>query len=191
MKGPVLPRCEEWCMTIEGAASVSQRTLPRIIPCLLLQGRSLVKTVRFKDAKYIGDPLNAVRILNEKEVAELVFLDIAASLNEREPDYDLVGEIASQCFMPFAYGGGMSDITSARRVLLKVAEKVVVNTAALHRDNLVIEHVAAEFGSQSMVVSINIKRDLLGRYRVYDASRRKLTALSPADHARSVIARGA
>jgi cyclase len=163
--------------------------VPRIIPCLLLQQSRLVKTVKFKEPKYIGDPLNAVRIFNEKEVDELVFLDITASREGRSPEFGLIREIASECFMPFAYGGGIRAVDQVRQILMSGAEKVVLNTAAIESPN-VIEQASAEFGSQSIVVSINIKRTMFGGYRVYNNCDQKMTSLDPVKHACDVVKRG-
>src|SRR5690348_2171643 len=111
--------------------------VPRVIPLLLIQRGRLVKTMRFKDPKYVGDPLNAVRIFNEKEVDELIFLDIAASAEKRDPDFDLVRKIGAECFMPFAYGGGVHTLEQARRILGSGAEKIVFSSAAIETPDLI------------------------------------------------------
>lgn len=100
----------------------------RVIPCLLLKNGGLVKTRKFKNPTYVGDPINAVRIFNEKEVDELVFLDISATAAGREPDYELLGDIASEAFMPFAYGGGISTLEHAKKLFKLGVEKVILNT---------------------------------------------------------------
>jgi imidazole glycerol-phosphate synthase subunit HisF len=179
-------RHEPWA----GAALDPAPPLPRIIPCLLLEDRRLVKTVRFKDPKYIGDPFNAVRILNEKEVDELVFLDIASRRTGRPPDIDLVRRIASECFMPLAYGGGVCTLDQVRAILGCGAEKVVINTAALETPAL-IEQAAGEFGSQSVVISIEVKRTLFGVPRVTNGRLHKMLSLDPAGHAKAMVLRGA
>src|SRR5690606_16585568 len=99
----------------------------RVIPCLLLQDRGLVKTIRFKNHKYVGDAINAVKIFNEKEVDELIFLDITASRQKRGPNLSLISELASECFMPFAYGGGITTLEEIRNILRMGVEKVVLN----------------------------------------------------------------
>lgn len=167
-----------------------EKSLPRVIPCLLIDNQRLVKTVGFKDPKYVGDPLNAVRILNEKQVDELVFLDIGARRKGLEPDFGLIESIARECFMPFAYGGGIRSLQHIRRLLSMGAEKVVLNTAALQTPGLVRE-AAAEFGSQSVVVSIDVGRNWLGAARVLDGAQGKLTARDPLAHAREMAAQGA
>ena len=106
-------------------------TRARVIPCLLLRGHGLVKTRKFKDPVYVGDPVNAVRIFSEKEVDELVILDIDASREGREPNYEIIAEIAGECFMPVAYGGGIKTLAQARRLIRCGIEKVVINTATL------------------------------------------------------------
>lgn len=145
----------------------------RVIPALLLREGGLVKTHRFGKHKYIGDPINAIRIFNEKEVDELMLLDIDASRQRREPDYDLIESVAAECFMPFGYGGGISSVEQARRLFSLGVEKVVLQTAALANPGIVSE-IAQRFGSQSVVVSLDIKRDWLGCYRLWSSSRRKL-----------------
>jgi cyclase len=172
------------------APSNARRNLPRVIPCLLLEEGRLVKTQRFKDAKYIGDPLNAVRIFNEKEVDELVFLDISASKKQHPPNFQLIREISAECFMPFAYGGGIRALGEIREILLGGAEKVVLDSILFEKPDL-ISQAAAEFGSQSIVAAIDVKRDLFGRYRVYNAGRGKLTSKDPVDHAVEMVKRGA
>ena len=128
---------------------------PRIIPCLLLDQGALVKTVRFQAPAYIGDPRNAILIFNEKEVDELVFLDIRATAENREPDYPLIERLAAECFMPIAYGGGIRTIEHMRRIFRLGVEKVVVNTAFLETPGL-LAAAAAEFGAQSLVASIDV-----------------------------------
>ncbi|MEQ1657152.1 MAG: AglZ/HisF2 family acetamidino modification protein [Hylemonella sp.] len=140
-------------------------TRVRVIPCLLLRGHGLVKTRKFKDPVYLGDPVNAVRIFNEKEVDELVLLDIDASKDGREPDYEYVAEIAGECFMPIAYGGGIRTLDQVRRLIRCGVEKVVINTAATESFS-VIREAADVFGSQAVVGAIDVRKSLLGGYRV-------------------------
>lgn len=163
---------------------------PRVIPCLLLKNRGLVKTVRFTNPTYVGDPLNAVRIFNEKEVDELVFLDIEASRENRSPDLEMIKDIASECFMPFAYGGGIRTLEEIKKIFALGAEKVVVNTSALN-DLSLISSAAEVHGSQSIVVGIDVKKTFLKGYRVYDGSIKGLTSHHPVDYARAVEAAGA
>lgn len=140
-------------------------TRVRVIPCLLLRKYGLVKTRKFKDAVYLGDPVNAVRIFNEKEVDELVILDIDASREGREPDYEAIAEIAGECFMPVAYGGGVRTLAQARRLIRSGVEKVVINTAAIESYDVIRETVQV-FGRQAVVGAIDVKKTLLGGYRV-------------------------
>lgn len=162
----------------------------RVIPCLLLRHGGLVKTRRFKEPKYVGDPLNAVRIFNEKEVDELTFLDITATIEGRGPAFDIIQGIASECFMPFAYGGGISTIEQIREILALGVEKVVINTAAIRNPSLIRE-AASVFGSQSIVVSIDVRRKLLGRYTVCSEGGRKDEGIDPVLHAQRMQEYGA
>jgi len=138
----------------------------RVIPCLLIQNRGLVKTVKFKNPKYVGDPVNAIRIFNEKEVDELVVLDIDASKENREPDYELIAEIAGECFMPICYGGGIRTLEHARKIFALGIEKIAINAAALS-DLSLLKQIADQFGSQSVVCSVDCKKSFLGKYSVY------------------------
>lgn len=139
---------------------------PRVIPVLLLQNEGLVKTTKFKDAKYIGDPINAIRIFNEKEVDELIFLDILVSRGKKSIDYDLISNIASECFMPLCYGGGINDIDSIRRILRLGVEKICINSYAFENPNFVKEAVLL-FGSSTIVISIDVKKNFFGKYEVW------------------------
>lgn len=147
----------------------------RLIPALLLRNGGLVKTTRFKDPRYIGDPINVIRIFNEKEVDELMVLDISASMENREPDYQLIEHIAGECFMPLTYGGGVTSIEQAQRIYASGVEKICIQTAALDNPKFVCE-LADRFGSQSVMVSLDIKRDWLGRARVFASAQNKLLA---------------
>ncbi len=145
----------------------------RIIPALLLKNSGLVKTQKFKDPKYIGDPINAIRIFNEKEVDELMILDITASKERRGPNYVLIGEFAGECFMPLAYGGGVTTVEQASRIFELGVEKICLQTAALENTNLVSE-LANRFGSQSVMVSIDVKRNWRGKPQLYGAADGKI-----------------
>ncbi len=163
---------------------------PRIIPALLLRDRGLVKTVKFKAPVYIGDPVNAVRIFNDKEVDELVILDIDASRDGRGPDYELIAEIAGECFMPLGYGGGVTTLEQVRGVIRSGVEKVIINTAAGQSTRLISE-AAAVFGSQAIVAGIDVRKKLLGGYRVYTRSGAVELKASLNEHVRAVAAAGA
>lgn len=154
----------------------------RVIPCLLLKDRGLVKTVKFKDPKYIGDPINTVRIFNDKEVDEIVLLDITATIKKSKPNLRLIYEIASECFMPLAYGGGINQIEDIKQILSVGVEKVIINSFAFENPNFVRE-AADRFGSQSIVVSIDVKKNFFGRYEVYTHGGRRGTKQNPIDFA--------
>ncbi len=141
--------------------------LTRVIPCLLLKDGGLVKSVKFKDHKYVGNAINAVRIFNEKEVDELVFLDIDASKKGRQPDFELIEKIATECFMPFGYGGGIKTMDHVKKLFQLGAEKVIMNSVALENPPLITE-ASAIYGSQSIVVSIDVKKNMWGKYEVYN-----------------------
>jgi cyclase len=143
--------------------------LARIIPCLLLLGNGLVKTRMFKDPVYIGDPVNAMRIFSDKEVDEIVVLDIAATRERREPNYELINELAGEAFMPMAYGGGVTHIDQVRRLIRCGIEKIVVNSAAISSPELIRDCVRI-FGRQAIVGSVDVRKSLFGKYRVVTES---------------------
>ncbi len=162
----------------------------RIIPCLLLKNRGLVKTVRFASPTYLGDPVNVVRIFNDKEVDEIVLLDIMATPERRTPNLDLVAEIASECFMPMGYGGGVRDLDTIRAVLATGVEKVIINTKAAEDPDFV-RQAADQVGSQSLVVSIDVRRTLLGGQQVVTRGGRTRTRREPVEYALQMEASGA
>ena len=142
--------------------------IPRIIPVLLLKGEGLVKTVRFGSPTYIGDPINALRIFNEKEVDEIVILDISASKENREPRYHWIKDIVSESFMPLAYGGGIKNLDQIKRLFEIGIEKVIVNSSILDFD--LIAKASEIFGNQSIVASIDVRKNILGSYQIYTHS---------------------
>ena len=154
----------------------------RVIPCLLLKDQGLVKTVKFSSPKYVGDPLNAVKIFNEKEVDELVFLDITATKENRRPNFKLVSEIATECFMPFGYGGGIRRLEDIRELFNLGVEKVIINSRAAE-DPQFVRQAADLYGGQSIVVSIDVKKNFWGKYEVYTQSGTKNTKLDPVIYA--------
>jgi imidazole glycerol-phosphate synthase subunit HisF len=162
----------------------------RVMPCLLLKDGSLVKTVKFKDPGYIGDPINAVRIYNEKEVDELIFLDITASIEKKRPPFKVLHEIASECFMPVAYGGAIHDLEDIKEIFKLGIEKVVINTYAVENPDF-IRQAADRFGSQSIVVSIDARKKMFNRYETYTLGGRKGSGHSPVDFARMMEQFGA
>jgi len=155
----------------------------RVIPCLLLRGNGLVKTKQFKDPKYVGDPINAIKIFNDKEVDELVLLDITASAEGRGPAFSTIKEVASECFMPLAYGGGIRSVEDVRSILKLGVEKAVVNTVAW-RDPEVVRQAAREFGAQAIVASVDVHRKLFGGYEVVVDRATRGTREDPVDYAR-------
>ena len=150
----------------------------RIIPVLLLRNGALVKTRRFGKFDYIGDPCNTLRIFNELEVDELFLLDIDASRIGRLADFNLLGEISDECFMPLGYGGGITSLDLAKRVFDSGFEKVSLNSSALENPSLITE-IANHFGSQSVILSIDVKKGLMGKLRVLSHSGKNRWAISP------------
>lgn len=156
---------------------------PRVIPCLLLRGSGLVKTVKFKAPTYLGDPRNIIRIFNDKQVDELIVLDIMATRENREPSFALLKELTSECFMPVAYGGGICSVSQAEAVLRLGVEKIAVNSMAIERPQLMTD-MAKAFGSQSVVASIDVKRSLFGQYEVVTRGGTFRTGAAPIEFAR-------
>ncbi len=162
---------------------------PRIIPCLLIHKGGLVKTVGFEQPKYVGDPLNAVRIFNEKEVDELVVLDIDATREGREPDYKLIASLAAECRMPLAYGGGVRTVQHFERLVSLGVEKVSIGAAAVHTPDLIGE-AASRVGSQSVVVVIDVKQ-ANGRLQAWTHNGTRPVGTDPVELARVAQAKGA
>ncbi|MBC2382869.1 imidazole glycerol phosphate synthase subunit HisF [Pseudomonas sp. WS 5106] len=136
---------------------------PRIIPCLLIQDGGLVKTVRFKDPKYVGDPINAVKIFNEKEADELIVLDIDATTKGKEPNYKRIAHLAAECRMPLCYGGGIRTAEQAKAIISLGVEKVAISASAVENPQLV-SRIAEEIGTQSVVVVLDYKKRLLSKH---------------------------
>lgn len=155
---------------------------PRIIPCLLIQDGGLVKTVRFGNEIYLGDPINAVKIFNEKEVDEIIILDISATPNNLPPNLSLIEEIAGECFMPVAYGGGIRNIKDAKNILSLGVEKIIINTVAASNYQFVTELVEM-IGSQSVIVSMDVKKTIFGGYKVLIESGKKAINHPPIEYA--------
>lgn len=164
--------------------------IPRIIPCLLLDGEGLVKTRKFKDPVYLGDPRNIMRIFNEKEVDEIILLDIQATRQKRVPRMSLIREIVSEAFMPVAYGGGIRNIEEIKQLINLGVEKVVISSYAFENPDLIRQAVDI-FGSQSIVVCMDVRRNLLGRYEAYTHGGAQNTKVSPVDFARQMEKMGA
>ncbi len=164
---------------------------PRVIPCLLIHNGGLVKTVRFSEPKYVGDPINAVRIFNEKEVDELIVTDIDAAVLGREPDYSLISNLAAECRMPLCYGGGVKTPEQVERIISLGVEKVAISSAAIQTPEL-ISQSAQRVGNQSIVVVLDVRKTgLLRRYEVFTHNGSRATGLSPVDFARKAESLGA
>ena len=159
--------------------------IKRIIPCLLLRNNGLVKTVRFRESTYIGDPINTIKIFNEKEVDEIIFLDIDATKANKEPSYELIRNISSECFMPFSYGGGIKSIKQIEEIIKSGAEKVIINSQAYLQKNFIREAVN-KFGGSTIVVSIDIKKDLLRGDKVYIKGGSQNTGRNPVEYAKEI-----
>lgn len=162
----------------------------RLIPTLLLRQGSLVKTTQFGKFVYIGDPCNTVRIFNELEVDELVFLDITATKENREPDLGLLKDIASECFMPLAYGGGIQSVEMATSILQIGYEKIIINSHLVANPRLIRE-LSNQFGSQAVIASIDVKSNRWHQYRVYTHNGRKKVKMHPVDWAKHLEEQGA
>jgi len=162
----------------------------RVIPCLLLNGESLVKTVRFDKPSYIGDPINTVRIFNELEVDELIFLDIKATPEKRGPNFKILSEIANECFMPLSYGGGITKLQEVKEIFNIGLEKIAVNTYAFDDPDF-ISKIAYLYGSQSVIGAIDIKKNLFGKYEVFSNSGSKKMKKNPVEWAIELEKKGA
>jgi cyclase len=141
----------------------------RIIPILLLKGDGLVKTVQFKNPMYIGDPINAVKIFNEKEVDELIIYDILATTSKQEIRFNKIEEIVSEAFMPVGYGGGINSLDQIEKLFSLGVEKIVLNSSA-HTNQKLITQAAEVYGNQSIIVAIDVRKDIFGTYRIYHSS---------------------
>ncbi|MBN1251713.1 MAG: imidazole glycerol phosphate synthase subunit HisF [Bacteroidales bacterium] len=162
----------------------------RVIPVLLLKNGGLVKTIKFKKPNYIGDPINAVKIFNEKEVDELVFLDIEATKLHNEPNYKIIEEIASECFMPLAYGGGIKNIDQIKKIFNIGVEKIIINSVGYKNPDLITK-AANIFGNQSIVVSVDVKKDFFGKYRCFSNSGKTKVRQNMHDYLKMLENRGA
>ena len=163
---------------------------PRIIPLLLISNQDLVKTIRFSNPRYIGDPINAVKIFNGKGVDELCVLDISVSKDKKAPDFDYIKDIASEAFMPLSYGGGITDIDQIKQIFRMGYEKVVINTA-LYLNPKLVKDASCYAGSQSVVVSIDVKTDVIGKKHCFSTDGTIKTKLSPIDAAQMAESLGA
>jgi imidazole glycerol-phosphate synthase subunit HisF len=162
----------------------------RVIPALLIQDGGLVKSIKFKDHKYVGDPINAVKIFNEKEVDEIVILDISATAQKKSPNISVIKEIASEAFMPLGYGGGITRLEEIKELITAGVEKVILNSVAYENIKLITEG-AKYVGSQSVVVSIDVKKNIWGKYKVFIRNGTKNTDIDPLQYARQMEQAGA
>ncbi len=162
----------------------------RIIPVLLLSKNGLVKSINFKDRKYIGDPINAVKIFNEKEIDEIILLDIDASRNNTPPQFELISQIGSEAFIPFAYGGGITSLAQVKKIMFAGAEKVILNNITINSPEFV-KNIAEHIGSSSTVVSIDVKKNIWGKYKVYQHINRKVLEKDPIEYAQEMEYNGA
>lgn len=151
---------------------------PRIIPCLLLQNNGLVKTVKFKNPKYIGDPINAVRIFNEKEVDELVIFDIDATVLNNEPNYSLIERISNQSRMPLCYGGGIKNLEQAKRIFSLGVEKIALSSSVIDNPNLITQ-IGNQVGAQSVIVVLDVKKKMFGGYEIFTHNAKRSTGMDP------------
>ena len=157
----------------------------RVIPILLLHNKGLVKTVKFKSPKYIGDPINVIKIFNEKEVDELIFLDIDASKETKGPNFQLIEDFAGECFMPVCYGGGISTIGQIKKIFSLGIEKISLNYSAI-TDNSLIKEAVEIFGSQSIVGSVDIKKSFMGKYQIYNHVSKKSLKIPFLDYIKNI-----
>lgn len=164
---------------------------PRIIPCLLVKNNGLVKTVKFGSPKYVGDPINAVKIFNEKEVDELAVFDIDATQAQREPDYNLIKHLAVECRMPLCYGGGIKTADQGKRVLSLGVEKIALSSAAVENPELITE-IAGQLGTQSVVVVLDVKKRVLSsKYEIWTNNASKNSGRDIVELAKEAEIRGA
>jgi imidazole glycerol-phosphate synthase subunit HisF len=162
----------------------------RVIPSLLIHKGGLIKSVQFKNYKYVGDPINAVKIFNEKEVDEIAVIDIDATRENRAPNFEAIAEIASEAFMPMAYGGGITTLDQIKKILFCGYEKVIVNKL-LHTNINVITEAANSIGSQSVVASLDIKKTMFGGYKIYTDNGKNSINIKPEQFAKMVENAGA
>ena len=164
---------------------------PRIIPSLLVHKKGLVKTVNFKDPKYVGDPINAVKIFNEKEVDELFVVDIDASANGHEPDYKMIENLATECRMPLCYGGGIKTVEQAQHIFSLGVEKIAISSLAIENP-AIVKALAERVGNQSVVVVLDVKKKTFGdKYEIFIHNGKKSTGINPFEFAAKMEQLGA
>ena len=155
---------------------------PRIIPCLLVHKKGLVKTVNFAKPKYVGDPINAVKIFNEKEIDELIVLDIDATVEQRKPDYNMIQNLAAECRMPLCYGGGVKSVEQAKKIISLGVEKVALSSIAIENPSIILE-LAAAIGNQSVVIVLDVKKHKWGKsFEIHTHNGTKPTGKTPPEY---------
>jgi imidazole glycerol-phosphate synthase subunit HisF len=162
----------------------------RLIPCLLISDEDMVKTRKFKKPIYIGDPINTAKIFNDKEVDELIVIDISCQKNKKEPNYKIIKELASECFMPLCYGGGITNMKIVDKLFSLGVEKICIQEAFFNNPDL-INKIIKKYGSQSLVISVDIKKNILGKKKLYRSASNKLSKLSYSDYINKVTESGA
>ena len=162
----------------------------RLIPCLLISDEDMVKTRKFKKPIYIGDPINTAKIFNDKEVDELIVIDISCQKNKKEPNYKIIKELASECFMPLCYGGGITNMKIVDKLFSLGIEKICIQEAFFNNPDL-INKIIKKYGSQSLVISVDIKKNILGKKKLYRSASNKLSKLSYSDYINKVTESGA
>jgi imidazole glycerol-phosphate synthase subunit HisF len=162
----------------------------RIIPCLLIKNSGLVKTQKFRKPKYVGDPINAIRIFNEKEVDELIVLDIEASTKNKKPNFALIEELASECFMPLCYGGGVKTFQDAQTLFNLGIEKVAIQSA-VSTDPGLITKIAENYGEQAVVASVDIKKNWLSMNKLHSYAGKKFVSDTWQQHVQELVRLGA
>jgi imidazole glycerol-phosphate synthase subunit HisF len=166
------------------------RPIPRVIPCLLVDDEAMVKTVRFTEGAYLGDPINVINLFNRFEVDEITLLDIRATVEGRPPPFELIERLAAECWVPLSYGGGIRSVADVRRVLASGVEKVVLGTVAAD-DPRVITEAARIFGAQAVIVAVDARRVAAGAYQTYVASGTRQVGMDPAAYAQRATSHGA
>lgn len=162
----------------------------RVIPVMTIDKTKLVKTIRFSKPNYIGDPVNSIKLFNDKQVDEIAVLDITASTSKREPSFALIKQMAEECFIPMSYGGGITSLDQAKRLFDSGIEKVILNSVVAENPKL-IEEIAHVYGNQSVVVCLDIKKSWLGKYTLYHFSGQKKSGLSIEEFLKNVTSMGA
>lgn len=162
----------------------------RVIPTLLISNNGLVKGKKFKNHQYVGDPINAVKIFNDKEVDELAIIDISNTKQKKQPNFKQIAEIASEAFMPLSYGGGVSNIEQVDQILYSGVEKIILNSSAVFYPDLITQ-ISSKYGNQSVIISVDIRKDIFGRSFVYTNCGEKNTKKNPLEFIKECENRGA